>query len=450
MATSGRIPNEIPLLDPEALFPPIHGAAPFEDQIELFFIRSVTMGSDGDSRGQDCEVDEVAGTGELPSVGDAGETDGAFTTVGDPWFQIEMPEIAAVEGFESCVVSSVHWAARSSYEKLTVVGTATLRRPNRFIMLPQRHQNTPFEANTATSREAGRCLLCGRGGAPEVWRETGFVGRACSCGILYLDPAPDPSLETYRAELLDDAHTASYYRLPAQLRLDWLRSVRPSGRLLEVGCGPGFFLEAARKAGYEVAGLDPNPKAVERVQRELGIQVEESLIETSELPEGSFDIVWHVDLLSHFPDPEAALRAMVRRLRTDGRLCFEVGAMVGISPRWYRWSGRLGFPEHRWFYSREAVSALLARAGLEVESTRRFGLLPSLLLIRLRVLLWPLMKHVVKRPTDASGQPPESRGAHRLYDRLLLFLRYRLGRLAPAFGPQTLLVAARKAPESVR
>jgi hypothetical protein len=48
-------------------------------------------------------------------------------------------------------------------------------------------------------------------------------------------------------------------------------------------------------------------------------------------------------------------------------------------------------------------------------------------------------------PRDASGLPPQQNVAHRLYDRVMCFTRYRIGRFAPAIGPQTLFVAARAA-----
>jgi len=261
--------------------------------------------------------------------------------------------------------------------------------------------------------------------------------------VLYLDPRPESS----QSALVRDTHTDGYYSLPAAHRLAWLRSVRPQGRLLEVGCGPGHLLAKAREAGFEVTGVDANPSCARRARDERSLEVEARLIEESSLPEESFDLVFHVDLLSHFPDPEKALSAMVAKVRPGGRLCFEVGIMAAMSPRWYRWVGRLGFPEHRWFYSMEAVETLLHRVGYQVESVRRYGLLPSLLLIRLKLVLWPLAGLFVAKPSTTDGTPPEARGVHRLYDRLLLFLRYGVGRLAPPLGPQTVLVSAKAAGE---
>ena len=125
---------------------------------------------------------------------------------------------------------------------------------------------------------------------------------------MYLDPAPP-------AEVVDaklEGHTDEYYARGARVRADWLSRVRATGKLLEVGCGSGHFLVECRRRGYEVSGCEADPERAQYCRDVLGLAVETAYIEESQLPEGSFDIVFHVDLLSHFPDPIKALRTMAR------------------------------------------------------------------------------------------------------------------------------------------
>ena len=284
-----------------------------------------------------------------------------------------------------------------------------------------------------------------RGRGPAVWREAGWDGYRCRCGLVYLDPAPPVR------PLAPDLHHDGFYAIPVNERLDWVARFCRAGRLLEVGPGPGHLLVAARARGYIVAGVDPSPASARRL-RELGIEVEQATIEESQLPDGGFDAVFHVDLMSHFEDPVSALRAMARRLAPGGTLCFELSLLGGISPAWYRAQGRVGFPEHRWLYSRDALARVLDRAGLAVIGLERTGLAPVVAAIVARRAAGPLAVRLARlgaRGMGAArdGLPPEQNAPHRLYERALWFLRYRVGRRFAGIGPEGVLVAARRREE---
>lgn len=282
----------------------------------------------------------------------------------------------------------------------------------------------------------------GRG--PAIWREAGWDGYRCRCGLVYLDPPPPVR------PLAPDLHHDGFYAIPVAQRLAWVARFCPSGRLLEVGPGPGHLLVAARARGYIVAGVDPSPASARRL-RELGIEVEQATIEESQLPDGAFDAVFHVDLLSHFEDPVAALRAMARRLAPGGTLSFELSLLGGVSPAWYRAQGRVGFPEHRWLYSRGALERVLDRAGLAVIGVERFGLAPVVAAILARRAAGPLAVRLAglgaRRDRTLDELPPEQNAPHRLYERALSFLRYRVGRPFAGIGPEGVLVAARRREE---
>jgi len=294
----------------------------------------------------------------------------------------------------------------------------------------------------------GACLLCGENAGKSVWEEAGYDVKYCSgCGVVYLDPAPPADQVDQTFEQHDD----SYYAKPAQVRANWLSSVRPSGRLLEVGSGPGHFLAECRRRGYEVYGCEADPVRAQHCRDELGIEIETAYIEHTQLPPGSFDIVFHVDLLSHFPDPIEALQAMTRLLKPGGILCFEVGTLGGVSSRWYRWNGGLACPEHRWFYSLDGIRNTLDRAGLKIDQAKQFGLVPAMLpLLFGRTFVKPVVQMLRgrdARPWEGSvseGEGPlrQVHGMYKLGQWVEFQLRYKLGPYVPKLGPTTLFIAA--------
>jgi SAM-dependent methyltransferase len=284
---------------------------------------------------------------------------------------------------------------------------------------------------SATTALTTRCAACGGTSERVVWREAGYEGRACACGTVYIDPPP-PANAVDPTRLL---HPDAFYALPARDKAAWVASVRPGGRLLEVGCGDGHFLVAARARGFEVSGIEPDATRARRSSERLGVPVECGLLEHTTLADATFDIVYHCDLLAHFPEPIAALQRMRCLLRPGGCLCFEVGILGGISPLWYRLIRHLGYPDHRWLYSETGLSILLARSGLRIEAVRHFGHTPRVVLIAVARMLARVTGLVTSRSTLALAR----------FDHLL---RYRVGRFAPRVGPRTLFVVAVPADEN--
>lgn len=286
----------------------------------------------------------------------------------------------------------------------------------------------------------GRCFLCGSSEGEIVLREGGYVGRSCECGIVYVDPMPasgvvDPTI---------DHHPESYYRQAARERLAWLLRFRRCGRVLEVGCGNGAFVKAALSAGFEVEAVEPCEMRARSVELQYGIRVERSMIEEARLRAGYYDIVTHVDLLSHFRDPIHALRAMRHGLSPGGVMMFEVGLFGGLPNRWYPFTGRPNFPTHLWFFDVAAVDTVLERAGLrrtaiEIHSIGLSTIVSSLAIMALR------SPHL-RRSEEMFGKPLAAGRLGGAYYAAQGVLQH-LGKWLPRFGPGRAFVTAEITPD---
>ena len=81
-------------------------------------------------------------------------------------------------------------------------------------------------------------------------------------------------------------------RAPFLGRADGLSAVCPRpGRLLDVGCGDGLFLDVMRARGWQVRGFDVDPDVVAFATQQLDLAVAVADVEQDSLPPGPFDAI---------------------------------------------------------------------------------------------------------------------------------------------------------------
>ncbi|MFP5478358.1 MAG: class I SAM-dependent methyltransferase [Alphaproteobacteria bacterium] len=99
-------------------------------------------------------------------------------------------------------------------------------------------------------------------------------------------------------------------------------SALPGGaRVLDLGCGQGFYLPLYAELGLMATGveLDPLPRAqAERRAAGLGFTVLDAPAEALPLPDAHFDAVVMSEVLEHLPDPAPALSGVARVLKPGG------------------------------------------------------------------------------------------------------------------------------------
>lgn len=122
-----------------------------------------------------------------------------------------------------------------------------------------------------------------------------------------------------------DVSNALAYRSPVfEECLDRLDVHRPyRGRLLDIGCGTGEFLEAATRRGWEVSGVELSVRAA-RLAREKGLDVRCCTLSSAPYAGGSFDAITCLDVLEHVADPLQDLQRARELLAPRGLLVMRV------------------------------------------------------------------------------------------------------------------------------
>jgi SAM-dependent methyltransferase len=289
--------------------------------------------------------------------------------------------------------------------------------------------------------QQARCTVCDGTSDETVFRENGYEGRACRCGTIYVTPEPSPD----DIDATSVLHEDTFYDWPAALKARWVRRHTSGDDLLEVGCGTGSFLEAARALGFRVEGIEADAERAMIAARRADAVVHPGFFEQV-AAERRFDVVYHCDMLAHFHRPAEALRLMTRFLRPGGVLAFEVGFVADLPRFWYPWIGEIGYPQHRWLYSQRSLRRLLHDSGLRIERIKIFDLSACVttnqtLRLAARVLRPLRSRRRMTRPD--SGPRDAAHDGNRALFRLQNILRYRVGAWLPRIGPATALVIAR-------
>jgi len=207
------------------------------------------------------------------------------------------------------------------------------------------------------------------------------------CGVLSADfpvAIPAETSDSGIDEAAREAGLAELRRRNNRKLLATLKTLLPKGgRLLDVGAGPGFLLRAAREAGFEAEGIEPDANVV-AFARQQGSPIRHGYFPDQLKSVETFEAIVFNDVLEHIPDLRGALSASFRHLAPGGVLClncpdkrglfFRVAAALdrlGIHGPYDRlWQRGLPSP-HVWYFTPALLQHAAVREGFESAGTAR-------------------------------------------------------------------------------
>jgi 2-polyprenyl-3-methyl-5-hydroxy-6-metoxy-1,4-benzoquinol methylase len=199
------------------------------------------------------------------------------------------------------------------------------------------------------------------------------VAQCSGCGFVYNCPRVRQSIlsnyyysssvasgQTYR-----DEGPHGYYPLLHKARARFFSGFlkkQPSGKLLDVGCGVGGFLQAVSAeiiGDWQLLGLEPSMEASKQA-RANGYTVETAILAEDVFSPSSFDAISLVSVLEHLPDLHQAIKSVSILLKPDGIVFIEVPNL--LSPE-LTLTGFFSL-EHIQHFTPGSLSALLIQYGL--------------------------------------------------------------------------------------
>lgn len=148
-------------------------------------------------------------------------------------------------------------------------------------------------------------------------------------------------------------------------------SGKPSGNLLDIGCGTGAFLGEMKNAGWTVTGLEPDAGARAIALEKHGVNALPSS-DLMGLKDGEYDVItlWHV--LEHVHELDAYMAKIQALLKKGGKLIIAVPNYDSVDAKVYGagWAA-YDVPRHLYHFTPAAMAKLLSRTGFTLSGMKK-------------------------------------------------------------------------------
>ena len=219
------------------------------------------------------------------------------------------------------------------------------------------------------------CILCDGVEFRKIHQKNQWQYLCCmNCGLIFLHPRPTSQalLEKYRNYLPDQPDEISQWKEMMQpiviksADLIEAQVITNRGKLLDIGCGYGFFLQEMMFRGWQVKGIEIAQTGRQFMRNSLDIHVYSEPLEHIDFPENIFDVVTLFYVLEHVLDPLALLSAIKRILKPEGLVLIRwphSTPIVKILGPLARKFDLFHTPYHLYDFSPKTIENLLVQSG---------------------------------------------------------------------------------------
>jgi 2-polyprenyl-3-methyl-5-hydroxy-6-metoxy-1,4-benzoquinol methylase len=197
-----------------------------------------------------------------------------------------------------------------------------------------------------------------------------------SCGLGFINPPPEPDeiKNIYDRSYYDswgidgdDASTEMMKQATFHDKLAVIEKEMPDkGRILDIGCATGFFLDVARQRGWETYGVELSSYSAAIAAGKIGAdRIFNGQVEDACFAEGFFDAVVMTDVIEHVTDVRAFIAEVARILRPGGVAAITTPNPLSLSCRllgrhWPHYK-----LEHLLYLTPQALSLLMRPLGFK-------------------------------------------------------------------------------------
>ena len=235
------------------------------------------------------------------------------------------------------------------------------------------------------------CAICGKGQKTKILYKANFdpqkidektfsarrlpdklryqLNECTICGLVFSSPILDfekinefykQSKFTYEEQIPYVGETYSYYLKK------FFPNLSKDVKILDVGCGNGFFLDKLYKLGIRhTYGIEPSKEAVYKAPKHLKKNIKIDILRENSYPKSYFSIITCFHTLDHVVNPNEFLEIISKRLKENGSVLFIVHNTQGLSVRLFGEKSPIFDIEHIYLFNKKTLTEILRKNGFK-------------------------------------------------------------------------------------
>jgi 2-polyprenyl-3-methyl-5-hydroxy-6-metoxy-1,4-benzoquinol methylase/predicted RNA-binding Zn-ribbon protein involved in translation (DUF1610 family) len=215
------------------------------------------------------------------------------------------------------------------------------------------------------------CFASGEQFETYICRQCGFLftnnfPSSNSIGKYYDSPKYISHSDTKKGLINKLYHFARAYMIKRKLNFICNQTKRKTGKILDIGCGTGYFLNEAKRKGWETFGIEKSEQARKRAIEYFDLFVKPEA-QIYKFPKENFDVItlWHV--LEHLENLNEIMEKMHDLLLPDGIIVIAVPNCSSYDARHYKtcWAG-YDVPRHLWHFTPATIKLLAEKFNFNI------------------------------------------------------------------------------------
>lgn len=156
----------------------------------------------------------------------------------------------------------------------------------------------------------------------------------------------------------------TYFKLVDDIK----RFLPKNPKVLEVGCGNGFFMKALMNLGFtkNVFGVEPSIKIVSQADSTIRNKIKLSVFKPNLFPKNSFDLICCFHTLDHMVDPNKFIKESKAILRKNGYIVIVTHDTEGLSVKLFGEDSPIFDIEHIYLFNKKTLRKIFVRNSFKV------------------------------------------------------------------------------------